>query len=184
MKKKTYLWIAGIAVLTIAVVVAVVISCHRTEKTVNDFIVEDFETVLNEHANARYYETECVLNGFVDELKTDAKVSSYKQVVQVGDTVHFYNRDFDEKTLDIKKKYGHWSGTFKCDPSDILVSFDEALDILVESGVKMPHSNKMTLRCPMGGASYTPLYIFGSTQSHLYVYVDAVTGEVGNLRGR
>lgn len=65
------------------------------------WISTNFIEILN------YYETECVLNGFVDELKADAKVSSYKQVVQVGDTVHFYNRDFDEKTLDIEKKYGH-----------------------------------------------------------------------------
>lgn len=183
MKKFVYGAIAAIAVAVVALVV--VWLCQRGDKpTVNECIVKDYEAALEISPRARYYETECVLNGCLDDVHTDAKIVSYSQIVQIGDSVYYYNRDFKEGTLDVTHKYGHWGGTFKCDPHDICITFDEALDILDKSNIVLPHSNKMTLRCPMGAGSYTPLYIFGSTTSKLYVYVDAVTGKVGQLNSK
>lgn len=175
--KKLYYVVIVLGLLMFAGAAYYSCTCH----SLTDYIIKDYETVLNENPRAKYYETECVLNGYLDEVKDKAKVVSYRQIHQVADSVHYYNRNFEDNTLSVTKQYGHWSGTFKADPHDMLVGFNDALDILMENNVVLPHSNKMTLRCPMGAESYNLKYIFGSTKSKLYIYVDAVTGEVGQM---
>lgn len=175
MKKKLIFIIA--AVVLIAVLLVILFSGNK--KTVNDFIVEDYCEVLEQYPDAIYYETDCVLSGYLDELKTKTEVISYESIFQFDkDSVVYYRRNLVDNTLEIEKKYGHWQGSFSSDPRDTKVTFSEALEILEKSNIVKPHSDKMTLRWPLGSKYDHALYIFGSTMSDLYVGVDVISGEV------
>lgn len=181
MKKSTKNWlIAVLAFVVLAAGIALAFICQPVNA--NKYINADYEDVLtNRDSSAIFYETEFVLDGFLDERGSKAEAVSCQSVFQIPDTVLYYNRDFVEDTLGVAFDAGHWGGSFACDPREVKVTLNQAIQILDKTNIVKPHSDKVTLRWPLGARYDNALYIFGSTTTEYYIYVDAMTGEVNEL---
>lgn len=153
-----------------------------SEKSFNDFVNEDF-LYSKTMKDGALEEVETVLNGTVDTLTSEnVEVVYMKSVIQKNGFVDFIERNFTEKTIDTIQTEGLWVGSFAFEQGEFPITINKAIELLHESNKVLPSSNKMTLRRPVGPTQYkSQLYIFGQ-QNTGFIYVDAVTGEVGNIQ--
>lgn len=154
--------------------------CKKTSDF-NKYLVEDFEYVKEQYHDREVvlYEAEFVLNGTPVELGKKAKPVSVKEVFQVfgNPEAVFVNRNYETGECIVETHHGYWLEDVVVDPTNI-ADFNLALNTLIDLGIKLPNSQLVTLRNPLGPHPYeNPFYIFGSTHT-IFVAVDAKTLEV------
>ena len=136
---------------------------------------------LNYGENYKWYETSVVLKNYLDE-ENDGEISGVSNIFQVltdgdkGTDVHVVMFTHVGETKDVQVVHSFWVEDFPLNDEEIVLTFTEAYDRLMQANVVKPHSRQVVLRKEIGPKAANPQWIFGNTQSH--VYVDAVTGDV------
>lgn len=162
-------------------------SCERkkqpvVEPVVDTLMVENFISMdkefifVNYSEDYRWYETNVTLKNFLDE--TDSlgidEVGNVFQFVkddpQVVITAH--NDSIDRVEL----FNSFWIEDFDMSEDSIVVTFQEAFDMVMAVNLPKPHSKHVILRKPMGPLDCNPQWVFGNVESQ--IWVDAVTGNV------
>ena len=138
---------------------------------------------LNYGEEYNWYETEVLLNDFLDE-DCDGSYSSIYSIFHVaedyddggGDAVAVLiaMTESGKDTVDVK--HGIWIGDFPMEFDNIKVTYKEAFDMIMAVNHPKPHSKHCVLRKPIGPNQINPQYIFGNV--HAQIYVDAVTGDI------
>lgn len=172
----------------IALMVISLASCNSKQK--NDKKEIAIETLVSEDAKYMaenydtsfvYYETEIILNEFLDE-ECDG---SFESVVNVFQT--FADNDTVQKptvfrfihvgdSSRIEEETGYWLEDIALHDGDIAVTFKDAYQKITEVNFPKPHAKTCTLRKEVGPCPSNAQYIFGNVYSQLYV--DAITGDV------
>jgi hypothetical protein len=136
---------------------------------------------LNYGENYKWYETSVVLKNYLDE-ENDGEISGVSNIFQVladgdkGTDVHVVMFTHVGETKDVQVVHSFWVEDFPLNDEEIVLTFAEAYDRLMQANVVKPHSRQVVLRKEIGPKAANPQWIFGNTQQH--VYVDAVTGDV------
>lgn len=146
----------------------------------------DRETMFaNYGGEYKWFETCIVLRDFMDEA-TEPFVTDVANIFQVNaknsdggyDTEVFSYRHTitgsDVITVD-----GWWIGDIDMCADGTAISFADAYARLQAANFVKPHSRKCTLRKAVGPTPCNPQFIFGNTQTHLFV--DAITGDVTDV---
>lgn len=181
MKKRIFICTAIIALVIIAAFVLGRKEKPVEKKTFETFVSEDY-MFSKSMDKAFLYEVETVLNGALDTLSQDSvAVVAMTTVIGHAGEVIFIKRDLVNETADTSVVVGTWVGSCKFDRGEFPYSLADAVSILHDCGAELPHSDKMTLRRPLLATYYKhPMYIFGQ-RSTGFIYVDAVTGETGEI---
>jgi len=158
-------------------------SCNKNfvEKTID----EDKQTMYTEFGDDyRWFETDVVLENWLDE-KNDNTVETVLNIFQVVEIIDSTSADvfvhkFEHKDNEINRTIAHdfFVGNHQLNNVKITVSFKKAYDRVQKSKYEKPHSRQVVLRWEIGAEDCNPQWIFGNTQSQLYV--DALTGEVSD----
>lgn len=155
---------------------------NKKEITIETLVSEDTKYMVENYDTAFvYYETEIILNNFLDE-ECDG---SFESVVNVFQT--FTDSDTVQKptvfkfihagdSCRIEEETGYWLEDIALRDGDIIVSYKDAYQKITESNFPKPHAKTCTLRKEVGPCPSNAQYIFGNVYSQLYV--DAVTGDV------
>jgi len=152
------------------------------EKTLNDYIVEDYHSVadtLSPNTSFFFYEVETVLNGRIDSLSIeDVKVVEYTCILQTEKNTHFIRRNFEKDTREVETVEGDtWGGCFPLHSPEFPISFEEALKNVTTSQYETPDTKYVTIRRPMSNLYENAIYIFGNAR-RAGLCVDTQTGEV------
>lgn len=149
-------------------------------KNATDVIKVDFNTVESVTPGSMFYESQIVFDTIltVDNANTIG-IKSIMNVIQAGRQCHqFYHSVIEGKGRNEEIVVNDWWLEDVVIDLSKIITLDEAITKLNQSNVVKPKSNRCTLRCPLGPKVENPKYIFG-TISTGFVYVDAITGEVG-----
>lgn len=134
----------------------------------------------------RYYETQLVLNEYLDAEGCTGTVDSVTNVFQIvyeyegggyDPLVVIFGHSPDAFT--VKEAEGPWLEDEDMSGDNITITYRQAYERLMKSNYAKPHSNKCTLRKMVGPRTCNPQYIFGNIYQCLFV--DAVTGEVSDI---
>lgn len=176
--------------LTALAVVAGLASCKCTREQEPVVLNPEATISLDRDAMAavdstyRWFETRAEYDNFfdADTTLTLNKVESIFQVAvedSLGIKTYVYDfvHELGVEDADPKVIEGFVLDDMPLNTVEVALTFDEALERMMEANLPKPHSTKAVLRRELGpkqgvGAQY----IFGNTESQ--VFVDAVTGEV------
>ena len=154
----------------------------KQEITIESLVSEDTKYMVEKYDTAFvYYETEIVLNEFLDE-ECDGSFESVVNVFQTftgndttqNPTVFRFIHIGDSSR--IEEETGYWLEDITLHDGDIAVTFKDAYQKITEVNVPKPHAKTCTLRKEVGPCPSNAQYIFGNVYSQLYV--DAITGDV------
>lgn len=151
-----------------------------TVKNATDVIKVDFNSVESITPDSKFYESQIVFDTTLtgDNVNTIG-VKSMMNVIQSGRHCHqFYHSVIDGKDRNEEIVVNDWWLEDVVIDLNKIISLDEAITKLYKSNVVKPNTNCCTLRCPLGPKVENPKYIFGTIHTG-FVYVDAITGEVG-----
>lgn len=159
------------------------------ELNVENIISMDREDMFLNYANEdttnySWFETCIVLSDFIDE-EGDYKVESIANVFQIlnnkedGMDTHVILFAHNTTTSAVDVKHGFWVGDFEINNEEITITFEQALEKVMESNFVKPHSKQVVLRKEVGPKPCNAQYIFGNVKSQLYV--DAITGDVTDV---
>jgi len=180
---KALLIIGSALLITGGIILAVYESTKKeVEKTLNDYIVEDYHSVadtLSPGTSFFFYEVETVLNGKIDSLEVDdVEVVEYTCILQTEKNTHFIRRNFINGTREVETVEGDtWGGCFPLSTPEFPISFEQALKNVTTAEYRTPDTKYMTIRRPMSNIYENAIYIFGSA-SRAGLCVDSITGEV------
>lgn len=131
----------------------------------------------------RWYETSVVYNDYLDEetdgsYTTVSSVFYYSTIIDstsfVPSTVIFTVKNGVEQVPEITSDV--WVGDCTMTDIEIVLTFRDAFDRVMEANYSKPHSRNCVLRKELGPVDCNPQYVFGNVEVQLYV--DSVTGEV------
>ena len=133
----------------------------------------------------RWFEACVLLEDYLDSEECDGTVSGVSDIYQVVterakgyDTqVILFSHKTDTTTIDVKDAF--FVGDFPLNEENIILTFEEAFEKVMETNAPKPHSRQVVLRKEIGPKVCNPQYIFGNKKAQLYV--DAVTGEVSDI---
>lgn len=166
--------------------------CNKNEKepVQNDSIIivdkiinDDFEEICNEYGkdNFRFYESNILLNNFLDE-----EYNGISELVNIYQVTTEDSNSFDTKVYKIQHFSdgkvlkdsidGLWIEDCVIDPNEIKVSYDSAFILINKVNLPRPHSKHVTLRKPLGPLMCNTQWIFGNIKSQ--IWVDAVDGTI------
>lgn len=155
---------------------------NKTEITIEDLVCEDTKYMVeNYDTSFVYYETEIILNNFLDE-ECDGSFETVTNIFQTfadndtlqKPTVFMFIHEGD--STQIENVTGYWLEDIALRDGDIVINYKDAYQKLIETNFPKPHAKTCTLRNEVGPCQSNAQYIFGDINSQLYV--DAVTGEV------
>ena len=169
---------------TVLVDSTVVDSTAATGLVVENLISMDRQQMYNQYAkDYRWFESCILLKDFLDEDcdGTVAGVSNIFQVVEESEDgktfdVHVVMFAHTPDTAAVEVVHSFWVEDLPMENEAIKVTFKEAFEKVMAVNYPKPHSQHVVLRKQLGLIDANPQYIFGNTESQLYV--DAVTGAV------
>lgn len=137
-----------------------------------------------------YYETTIEMTDFLDADTVPAVkncVNVMQSMVECEEggyrtDVYEFKHNFLASTTDVELH----EDAFWCEDCDLssygnrIIPFAVALDRVLKSNFKKPHSAFVVLRKPLWKVEVNPLYIFGNPRSGM-LYVDALSGEVTDV---
>lgn len=132
--------------------------------------------------NFKWFETGVQLRDFLDE-ENDGTVDMIVNIFQVAEERESGNFDtyvlkfqhFGEECIE-DAVHGFWLDDFPLNEEEIVVTFNEAYEKVMEVNLPKPHTRQVVLRKELGPNPANPQWIFGNLKSQ--IYVDAVTGEI------
>ena len=157
-------------------------SDNKTEITIEDLVCEDTKYMVeNYDTSFVYYETEIILNDFLDE-ECDGSFETVTNIFQTfadndtlqKPTVFMFIHEGD--STQIENVTGYWLEDIALRDGDIVINYKDAYQKLIETNFPKPHAKTCTLRNEVGPCPSNAQYIFGDIDSQLYV--DAITGDV------
>lgn len=163
-------------------------SCNKEVKqmkTTVEQVVQSDRQYMYDHYGCGYiyYETQIVLNEWLDDdncTGTVASVLNVFQIVDGGDTAyspHVYMFKHTASTFTIKVVDDAWMEDCDMAKDDITITYRQAYKNLMKANCIKPHTKDCVLRKMVGLYDCNPQYIFGGAFDDC-VFVDAITGEV------
>ena len=155
-----------------------------TELVVENVISTDREEMFLTHSeDYRWYETGIQLKDWLDE-ENDGAIDMVVNVFQVVekydstsfDTYVYKYQHFSDGSVNKDSIHGFWVEDYPLEEEEIVVTFKEAYEKVMEVNLPKPHTRQVVLRKEIGPNECNPQWIFGNL--HSQIYVDAVTGEV------
>ena len=156
--------------------------------SVAPFVVENIISTdkqamfVNHGGDYRWFETMVLFNDFLDE-ETDGSIAEVVNVFQAvvgndscADVKVFKFQHLADGTFAADSVNGFWIEDLPIVDSLAIIPFDSAYTLIQQVNYPKPHSKHACLRTPLGPIPVNPQWVFGNTQSQLWV--DAVTGEV------
>ena len=149
---------------------------------VEDVISTSRESMFLNYGNYTWFETCILMKDYMDS-ETDGSVEEVTSIFQVvteetetGADVHviIITQTLDTNMIEVKHDF--WIEDCPLNNDTIKLTFEDAFLKLMESNYPKPHSKNCVLRREVGPRDANPQYIFGNTETQ--IYVDAVTGEV------
>lgn len=144
---------------------------------VNKVIMDNLRDMyLNRAREYHLFKTYILLSDYLD--KSDGKVicvTNLFQVVTDGDKsgdVHVFMYTNTKDTVCIDERVGYWTDDDAINDG-IELSFEEAYNIVKNSGLPLPHSRHCVLQNNMN----KPQYVFGNNYLNR-ICVDAITGKI------
>ena len=137
----------------------------------------DFEAVTDTNPKAMFYESDIVLSSSIASDTEDYTVVKALNVVQSNGWCLRFSHDKD--TTVVFKDNTYWLEDRPIDLDEI-ISLDSAITRVKMANIIKPDSKAVVLRKILGPKPLNTMYIFGQTHTG-FIYVDAVTGEVGQL---
>lgn len=156
-----------------------------TELVAENTISVDREYMfLNYGSDYRWYESQILLNNYLDE-ENDGSIAEITNVFQAIVDHSEDGQSFDTRVImithradstEILVKDGFWIEDYSLNEEAITVTYAEAYEKVLEVNYPKPHSKHCVLRSEIGPKPANAQYIFGNLRYQLYV--DATTGEV------
>lgn len=179
-----------LSVLMIALMAISLTSCdwfknennNKKEIVVENLVSEDTKYMVDNYDTCFvYYETQIVLNNYLDE-ECDGSFESVTNIFQgytlvdstFQPTVVIFEHIGDSSS--IEKVNDVWMEDVVMKNDDIAISYKDAFKFMNEVNYPKPHANVCVLRKEVGPCEANAQYIFGNIESQLYV--DAITGDV------
>lgn len=136
---------------------------------------------VNYGGDYKWFESCILLKDYLDE-ECDGTIAGISNVFQVvaekersADVIVVLTAHTPDTTA-YETKQGFWIEDFPLQTEDVKLTFKEAFEKINEVNLPKPHSKNCILRRPVGPLACNAQYVFGNTQTTLWV--DAVTGEV------
>ncbi len=179
-----------LSVLMIALMAISLTSCdwfkkkddNKKEIVVENLLAEDTKYMVDNYDTCFvYYETQIVLNNYLDE-ECDGSFESITNVFQaltlVDSTLQPTVVIFSHvgEILSIEKVNDTWMEDIPMCKEDFVLTYKDAFKLINEVNYPKPHSRNCILRLEVGPCPENPQYIFGNNESQLYV--DAIDGDV------
>lgn len=155
---------------------------NKKEIVVENLVSEDTKYMVENYDTCFvYYETQIVLNNYLDE-ECDGSFESVRNIFQgytlvdstFQPTVVIFEHIGDSSS--IEKVNDIWMEDMVMTKDDIAISYKEAFKYMNEVNYPKPHAKACVLRKEVGPCEANAQYIFGNIESQLYV--DAITGDV------
>ena len=130
-----------------------------------------------------YYETQIVLNEWLDDENctgTVASILNVFQIVEGADTAfspHVYLFKHTDSTFNVKVVDDAWMEDQDMAKDAITITYRQAYKKLMKANCIKPHTKNCVLRKMVGPYDCNPQYIFGDAFDEC-VFVDAVNGRV------
>ena len=150
-----------------------------------------FENVVSTHREKMFtisagkdytwYESHAVLMLDLDDENQDGTIRNINSVFSIwdeeeGNYVQYITTDWKKGTWTPEPIPGIWIEDCSLDEEKITLTFDAAVQKVMEANCEKPHDKNVTLRKPVGPKDCNAQYVFGNIMET--VFVDAVTGEV------
>lgn len=156
------------------------------ELVVENVISTDRQVMYLAHGgDYRWYETGIQLKDWLDEENDgaiDMVVNIFQAIEEYDstsfDTYVYKYQHFSDGTVNEDSVHGFWIEDDPLEQEVIKVTFKEAYQKIQEVNLPRPHSRQVVLRKPIGPKDCNPQWVFGNL--HEQIWVDAVTGKVGN----
>ena len=163
-------------------------SCNKEVKqmeTMVEQVVQSDRQYMSDHYGCGYiyYETQIVLNEWLDDENCTGTVASIKNVFQIveGEDTAFSPRVYLFKHTDtsftVQVVEDFWIEDYDMAKDDITVTYRQAYKNLMKANCIKPHTKDCVLRKMVGPYDCNPQYIFGDAFDEC-VFVDAVNGRV------
>ena len=163
-------------------------SCNKEVKqmeTMVEQVVQSDRQYMCDHSGCGYiyYETQIVLNEWLDDENCTGTVASIKNVFQIveGEDTAFSPRVYLFKHTDtsfmVQVVEDFWIEDYDMAKDDITVTYRQAYKNLMKANCIKPHTKDCVLRKMVGPYDCNPQYIFGDAFDEC-VFVDAVNGRV------
>lgn len=163
-------------------------SCNKEvkqmETVVEQVVQSDRQWMSNQFGNDYiYYETQIVLNEWLDDENctgTVASILNVFQIVEGGDTAfspHVYLFKHTDSTFNVKVVDDAWMEDQDMAKDAITITYRQAYKKLMKANCIKPHTKNCVLRKMVGPYDCNPQYIFGDAFDEC-VFVDAVNGRV------
>ena len=163
-------------------------SCNKEvkqmETVVEQVVQSDRQWMSNQFGNDYiYYETQIVLNEWLDDENCNGTVASILNVFQIvegGDTAfspHVYLFKHTDSTFNVKVVDDAWMEDQDMAKDAITITYRQAYKKLMKANCIKPHTKNCVLRKMVGPYDCNPQYIFGDAFDEC-VFVDAVNGRV------
>ena len=163
-------------------------SCNKEVKqmeTVVEQVVQSDRQWMSDQfgCNYIYYETQIVLNEWLDDENCTGTVASIKNVFQIVEgedtafTPHVYLFKHTDSTFTVNVVDDFWIEDCDMAKDDITITYRQAYKKLMKSNCIRPHTKDCVLRKMVGPYDCNPQYIFGGAFDEC-VFVDAVNGRV------
>lgn len=164
-------------------------SCNKETKQAENFVEQTIKSDRqfmcdNYGCGYLYYETQIVLNEWLDSEECDGFVDTITNVFQIireyGEgvadplVVIFGHRDTNAFVNEVND---FWLEDYDMAKDNITITYRQAYENLMKANCIKPHSKNCTLRKMVGPYDCNPQYIFGGAFDEC-VFVDAITGEV------
>ena len=154
------------------------------ETVVEQVVQSDRQWMSNQFGNDYiYYETQIVLNEWLDDENctgTVASILNVFQIVEGGDTAfspHVYLFKHTDSTFNVKVVDDAWMEDQDMAKDAITITYRQAYKKLMKANCIKPHTKNCVLRKMVGPYDCNPQYIFGDAFDEC-VFVDAVNGRV------
>lgn len=163
-------------------------SCNKESKQtgidVENIIKSDIGYMDKNYTSYVWYESSMVLANYLDEENCDGSVADIEDIFQTG----FGDTTAIEQNVVMIKHVGElmkvnvvdgiWCEDLVLIDKEIMLTYKDAFDRLMEADCIKPHSRFCVLRRPLGPYECNPQYIFGNSFDDNILFVDATTGDV------
>lgn len=162
----------------------------KVDSTKQGIVVEDVISANKDSVVARFgrdyrwFETDILLNDYMDSDSCDGSVAEVTSVFQY---VEGDDKTFDTYVIFAVTKpdttymttvHDFWMEDYDMSKEKIKVTFEDAYQKMSASNYEKPHGRHCVLRNEIGPKSANPQYIFGNSDTQ--IYVDAITGDVSD----
>ena len=163
-------------------------SCNKEVKqmeTMVEQVVQSDRQYMCDHYGCGYiyYETQIVLNEWLDDENCTGTVASIKNVFQIveGEDTAFSPRvylfEHTDTSFTVQVVEDFWIEDYDMAKDDITITYRQAYKNLMKANCIKPHTKDCVLRKMVGPYDCNPQYIFGGAFDDC-VFVDAVNGRV------